>query len=69
MQTYKEILVEAKEEIKVIWKDAWNDYKSICANARAEAQIEEIQKEIDALSKDAEITIAELMKDPYFSFD
>ena len=66
MQTYKEILVEAKDEIKVIWKNAWIDYKSICAEARAEAQLEEIQKEIDAVSKDAEITIAELLKDPYF---
>ena len=66
MQTYKEILVEAKDEIKVIWKNAWTDYKSVCAEARAEAQLEEIQKEIDAVSKDAEITIAELLKDPYF---
>ncbi len=39
------------KEIKVVWKNAWNDYRSICANARAEAQVKRIQKEINA-SKD-----------------
>jgi hypothetical protein len=51
---------------KIIWKDAWDEYKSIRSQASAEEQVKELQKEIDALSKDAEITIAELMKDPYF---
>ena len=60
MQTYKEILVEAKEEIKVIWKDAWEEYKVVLANARTEVEFEERQKAIDILAIHAQLEIDEL---------
>ena len=60
MQTYKEILVEAKEEIKVIWKDAWDEYKFTCAKIEAERQIEKHQKSVDLLAIEAQLAIDEL---------
>jgi len=60
MQTYKDILVEAKEEIKVIWEDAWADYKFTCAQAKAEAELQRHQKAIDTLAIQAQLEIDEL---------
>ena len=60
MQTYKEILVEAKDEIKVIWKDAWAEYKVLWATCKAELEAEQFQKDINSLAIQAQLEIDEL---------
>ena len=60
MQTYKEILVEAKDEIKVIWKDAWAEYKVLWATCKAELEAEQFQKDINRLAIQAQLEIDEL---------
>ena len=59
-QTYKEILVEAKEEIKEAWNEAWAEYEIIYAEARAEVQLERHQRAIDTLAIQAQLEIDEL---------
>ena len=66
MQTYKEILVEAKDEIKVIWKDAWAEYKVLWATCKAELEAEQFQKDINSLAIQAQLEIDELKQNPYF---
>ena len=55
-QTYKEILVEAKEEIK----EAWAEYEIIYSEARAEVQLERHQRAVDTLAIQAQLEIDEL---------
>ena len=54
------------EEIKVVWKDAWAEYKVVCAEAREERQFKLIQKDIDELAIGAQLKIDELKQNPYF---
>ena len=60
MPEIKEILVNAKEEIKVVWKDAWAEYRVVCDEARAERQFERHQRAIDTLAIQAQLEIDEL---------
>ena len=48
------------EEIKVVWKDAWAEYRVTCAEARAERQFERHQRAIDTLAIQAQLEIDEL---------
>tara|TARA_Y100001951_G_C11100627_1_gene161822 strand:+ start:124 stop:300 length:177 start_codon:yes stop_codon:yes gene_type:complete len=54
-QTYKDILIEAKDEIKVIWRDAWDEYK-----------FAQHQREVDTLAISLKHKINELKQNPYF---
>ena len=45
-------------EIKALLKQAWIDAKLIWANAKAEVQMERIQKDIDKLAKEARLEVA-----------
>ena len=48
------------EEIKVVWKDAWAEYRVVCDEARAERQFERHQRAIDTLAIQAQLEIDEL---------
>jgi uncharacterized membrane-anchored protein YhcB (DUF1043 family) len=55
----------AKQEFKALWKDTCNEYKVLWANAKAEVQAKQFQKDINKLAKQAERTIVELKKNPH----
>ena len=50
----------AKQEFKVLWQDAWEEYKVLCATADAEAELKKQQKAIDTLAIHAQLEIDEL---------
>ena len=50
----------AKQEIKALLKQTWNEYKVIWANAKAELEAEQIQKDINSLAIQAQLEIDEL---------
>jgi hypothetical protein len=60
IKAIKEAVSNAKQEIGVIWQDAWEEYKVIWANAKAEVQFEQHQKAINKLAIQAQLEIDEL---------
>jgi len=50
----------AKQEFKVLWKDAWDEYKVLWATCKAELEAEQFQKDINSLAIQAQLEIDEL---------
>ena len=47
----------AKQEFKVLWKDAWDEYKVLWASTKAELEAEQFQKDINSLAIQAQLEI------------